>query len=118
MQLMKTDDLNNALVQDLSTSPPSAVAALTWLLPIAAVLMEPAFLFFTGVRVDQLFAGLKPTAIKLGLGLPLATNGLIAAIRLARSDVDIARSARLLLIGLAFAMVAVAAELVTGGQGA
>lgn len=114
---MKTDAFIQALVQDLTTPVVPVAASLKRVMPLAAVSTAIAFLVSAGLRPDLLASGLKPTAIKVGLGLLLAVGGLLAAVRLARPDAAIARSAPLLLLGPAFALMAVAAELVTGGAG-
>lgn len=107
---MKTDQLIHVLAQDLPT-PIATVQGTLWrTLPIIAAVVLVAWLAIAGVRADVLSSGLRPTAIKLGLGGMLTVFGLLGALRLSRPGSTWSQLTHWLAVIPAFALLAASAE--------
>jgi hypothetical protein len=104
---MKTDQLVNALVQDLTTPVAQVATVLRRRLPLVSGVMAVGFLAVAGIRADAFSTGFGPTVLKIALGVTLAGVGLAVAAQLARPTRNAAMATRALLVApLATALIA------------
>lgn len=112
---MRTDDMIDALVQDLPNQPkPVSTILLRWW-PAAAALTGAGFLTLTGVRPDLVTAGLAPTLLKLMLGALIALSAISGALDLSRPEAQASAASKWLLAVVGFLGLVVATDLLRHG---
>jgi hypothetical protein len=112
---MRTDDMINLLVQDLTNQPKGVGQLLLRWWPAAAAIAGAGFLAIAGVRPDLFAAGLAPTLSKLTLGALIALTAIFGAVRLSRPEAQVAAASRGLVAVAVFIGFLVATDLLNHG---